>query len=123
MMKTILIVDDSKTILMSMEGVLKKAGFSVMTADGGMAALAKINATLPDLMITDLNMPGMDGITLIKEVKKIPSMRFKPVLMLTTESQQEKRLEAKKAGAIGWLVKPVQPPELVSVIKQVVPGA
>ena len=68
-MKTILLVDDSKTILMSMESVLKKAGFSVVTADGGHAALAKIKANLPDLMITDLNMPGMDGITLIKEVK------------------------------------------------------
>lgn len=123
MMKTILLVDDSKTILMSMGSVLKKAGFLVMTAEGGVAALDKIKATLPDLMITDLNMPGMDGITLIKEAKKIPSMRFKPVLMLTTESQQEKRLEAKKAGAIGWLVKPVQPSELVGVIKQVVPGA
>lgn len=122
-MKTILLVDDSKTILMSMESVLKKAGFLVITADGGPAALAKISANSPDLMITDLNMPGMDGITLIKEVKKLPSMRFKPVLMLTTESQQEKRLEAKKAGAIGWLVKPVQPTELVNVIKQVVPGA
>mgnify|MGYP000636152180 CR=1 FL=1 len=122
-MKTILLVDDSKTILMSMENILKRAGFLVMTADGGVAALAKINANLPDLMITDLNMPGMDGITLIKEVKKLPSMRFKPVLMLTTESQQEKKMEAKKAGAIGWLVKPVQPTELVNVIKQVVPGA
>jgi len=122
-MKTILLVDDSKTILMSMESVLKKAGFSVMTAGGGQAALAKINITAPDLMITDLNMPGMDGITLIKEVKKLSSMRFKPVLMLTTESQQEKRVEAKKAGAIGWLVKPVKPIELVGVIKQVVPGA
>jgi two-component system chemotaxis response regulator CheY len=76
-----------------------------------------------DLMITDLNMPGMDGITLIKKVKAMPAMRFKPVLMLTTESQQAKREEAKAAGATGWLVKPVQPNDLVGVVKQVLPGA
>ena len=122
-MKKIFLVDDSTTMLMSMEGVLKRAGFEVQTAISGHDALGKIDAFKPDLMITDLNMPGMDGITLIKEVKAKATMKFKPVLMLTTESQQSKRDEAKKAGAVGWLVKPVKPQELTAVIKQVLPGA
>ncbi len=121
-MKTILLVDDSTTMLMSMEGILKRAGYQVETATNGDAALKKIAVACPDLMITDLNMPGMDGITLIREAKKIPGMRFKPVLMLTTESQQTKRNEAKAAGATGWLVKPVKADELLSVVKQVIPG-
>ncbi len=122
-MKKILLVDDSTTMLMSMEGVLKRAGFYVETATGGEIALKKIAAACPDLMITDLNMPVMDGISLIKEAKKIPGMRFKPILMLTTESQQSKRDEAKAAGATGWLVKPVKPEELLAVVKQVLPGS
>lgn len=121
-MKTILLVDDSTTMLMSMEGILKRAGFQVETATNGDAALKKISSSCPDLMITDLNMPGMDGITLIREARKAPGMRFKPVLMLTTESQQAKRDEAKAAGATGWLVKPVKAEELLSVVKQVIPG-
>lgn len=121
-MKSILLVDDSNTMLMSMEGILKRAGYQVETATSGDAALKKISVACPDLMITDLNMPGMDGITLIREAKKMPSMRFKPVLMLTTESQQSKRNEAKAAGATGWLVKPVKSEELLSVVKQVIPG-
>jgi len=122
-MKKILLVDDSKTMLMSMEGVLKRAGFQTASASNGQEALQKLKTFKADLVITDLNMPGMDGITLIKEIKKLPGMRFKPVLMLTTESQQSKRQEAKAAGATGWLVKPVKPEELLAVVKQVVPGA
>jgi len=122
-MKKILLVDDSPTMLMSMEGVLKRAGFEVATAADGKKALQQITAFKPDLMITDLNMPVMDGMTLIKEAKKTAFMRFKPILMLTTESQQSKRNEAKAAGAMGWLVKPVKPDELMAVVKQVLPGA
>ena len=122
-MKKILLVDDSKTMLMSMEGVLKRAGFEVASSTSGEDAVVKIGSFAPDLMITDLNMPGMDGITLIKKAKAMASMRFKPILMLTTESQQAKREEAKAAGATGWLVKPVQPNDLTAVVKQVLPGA
>jgi two-component system chemotaxis response regulator CheY len=122
-MKTIFLVDDSVTMLMSLASILKRAGFNVLTATSGAEALSNIPAAKPDLVITDLNMPGMDGITLIKEVKKLASMRFKPVLMLTTESQGTKRDEAKAAGATGWLVKPVKAEELIAVVKQVVPGA
>ena len=122
-MKKVLLVDDSATMLMSMEAILKRAGLDVAKAMNGMQALQTIPKFKPDLMITDLNMPGMDGITLIREAKKLPMMRFKPILMLTTESQQSKRTEAKAAGACGWLVKPVKPEQLLAVVKQVVPGA
>ncbi|MGB0965274.1 MAG: response regulator [Litorivicinus sp.] len=122
-MKKILLVDDSTTMLLSMEGVLKRLGFDVATAVDGPSALKTIPEFKPDLMITDLNMPGMNGIELIKEAKATPAMRFKPVLMLTTESQQSKRDEAKQAGATGWLVKPVAPEQLAGVVKQVLPGA
>lgn len=122
-MKKILLVDDSKTMLMSMEGILKRSGFEVSTAESGTEALGKLGGFKPDLIISDLNMPEMDGIEFIKQAKTRPEMRFKPVLMLSTESKQDKRDEAKAAGATGWLVKPVQPNDFISVVKQVLPGA
>lgn len=122
-MKKILLVDDSMTMLMSMEGVLKRSGFDIKTATDGNKALALLDSFAPDLVITDLNMPGMNGIELITKMKKHPGMRFKPILMLTTESQESKKAEAKAAGATGWLVKPVSPADLTSVIKKVLPGA
>lgn len=121
-MKRILIVDDSPTMLMSMEGVLKRNGYQVETATSAKQAMGKAPSFKPDLMITDLNMPEMNGIDLIKELKRTPAMRFKPMLMLTTESQQAKRDEAKRAGATGWLVKPVQPNELTNVVRKVLPA-
>jgi two-component system chemotaxis response regulator CheY len=120
-MKTILLVDDSTTLLMSIKAILEKAGYAVQTATGGDAALKLLAGMKPNLMITDLNMPGMDGITLIKEVKKLPACRFMPVLVMTTESQQQKRTDARAAGATGWLVKPVKPEELVQVLKKLIP--
>jgi two-component system chemotaxis response regulator CheY len=122
-MKTILLVDDSSTLLMSMKAIIEKAGFTVETALSGNLALTKLQSLKPNLLITDLNMPVMDGITLIKEVKKLPTCRFMPVLVMTTESQQAKRNEARAAGAAGWLVKPVKPEELLAVLKKLVPGA
>ena len=121
MAKTILLVDDSATLLMSVKAILEKAGYICETANGGDAALKKLQSLKPSLMITDLNMPGMDGITLIKEVKKLPACRFMPVLMMTTESQQTKRQEARAAGATGWLVKPVKPEDLLEVLKKLLP--
>lgn len=120
-MKHILLVDDSATMLMSLKSSLEIAGFKVSTAGDGLQALERIKAAKPDLMITDINMPRMDGLTLIKEARVL--MRFTPILALTTESQQAKRDEARKLGASGWLVKPVAAAELVKVIKQVLPGA
>ncbi len=120
-MKTILLVDDSSTLLISMKAIIEKAGFTVETALSGSLALIKLQTLKPNLMITDLNMPVMDGITLIKEVKKLPACRFMPVLVMTTESQQTKRNDARAAGALGWLVKPVKPEELLAVIKKIIP--
>ncbi len=123
-MKRIFLVDDSGTILMSMSGILQGAGFEVETAGDGEEALKKLNAgAKPDLIITDLNMPKMNGMELIAEVKSQSGFRFTPVLVLTTESQQDKRDEAKRLGATGWLVKPVDAEQLLQVVRQVVPGA
>ncbi|CAM2998589.1 Chemotaxis protein CheY [Methylobacterium mesophilicum] len=121
---TIMIVDDSPTMLMSIEGILSKAGLGVVKAASGEQALATLQAgTKPNLLITDLNMGAMNGIDLIRRVRKLPGLQFIPILMLTTESQQDKRNEAKSAGATGWIVKPVDPEALLKVIRQLVPGA
>jgi two-component system chemotaxis response regulator CheY len=125
-MKRILIVDDSPTLLISMEGILSRAGHTVMKASSGQAALDLLRGgEKPNLVITDLCMAGMNGIELIRELRKVAALRFVPILMLTTESSQDRRAEAKAkaAGATGWIVKPVQAEPLREVIKQVVPGA
>ncbi|MBU0621727.1 MAG: response regulator [Gammaproteobacteria bacterium] len=120
-MKKILLVDDSTTILLSMSAILTKAGYEASTAGNADEGLTKLKGGLkPDLLITDLNMPGMNGIDFIKEVRKLPDHKFMPILFLTTESQQAKRDEAKAAGASGWLVKPVDAAQLVGTIKLVV---
>ena len=122
MAKNILVVDDSATMTLSLKSSLELNGFKVESAADGFQALEKIKRGLkPDLIITDINMPRMDGIQLIREARKL--LRFTPILALTTESQQGKRDEAKKNGATGWLVKPVGGSDLVKVIKQVLPGA
>jgi two-component system chemotaxis response regulator CheY len=121
-MKTILVVDDSSTMVMSLKSSLEISGFKVETAADGQIGLDKLKAGVkPDLILTDINMPRMDGLEFIRNVRK--TLRFTPILALTTESQQAKRDEAKKLGASGWLVKPVGGAELVKVIKQVLPGA
>lgn len=119
-MKTIFLVDDSATILLSISNILSKAGFAVEKAPNAEEALKKFQAGVTaDLLITDLNMPGMNGIQLIREVRKLPKYKFMPILFLTTESQQEKRAEAKAAGASGWLVKPASADQLLNTIKLV----
>ena len=119
-MKTIMLVDDSATILLSISNILSKAGYGVEKASNAQLGLEKFNAGVKaDLLITDLNMPGMNGIDFIKEVRKLPNYKFMPILFLTTESQQSKRAEAKAAGASGWLVKPATADELLNTIKLV----
>src|SRR5512146_1144169 len=119
-MKTILLVDDSATILLSISNILGKAGYGVEKAANAAEGLTKFKGpTKIDLLITDLNMPGMNGIDFIKEVRKLPDYKFMPILFLTTESQQAKRAEAKAAGASGWLVKPATADELLNTIKLV----
>jgi len=122
MAKTIFVVDDSPFMLMTVKKTLEAAGFTVETAKDGLEAFNRVAAGLkPDLIITDVNMPNMDGLEFIRNARTI--LRFTPILMLTTESQTTKRDEGKKLGATGWLVKPVGGPELLQVIKQVLPGA
>jgi two-component system chemotaxis response regulator CheY len=122
MAKTIFIVDDSAVMLMSVKQTLEMAGYKVETAKDGLEAFNRLKSGLkPDLIITDINMPNMNGIEFIRNARTI--LRFTPILTLTTESQTEKRDEAKKLGATGWLVKPVAGPDLVKVVKQVLPGA
>ena len=120
MSKRIFLVDDSATILLSISNILTKAGFEIEKAANAEEALRKFQSGVKmDLLITDLNMPGMNGIELIKEVRKLPNYRFMPILFLTTESQQTKRAEAKAAGASGWLVKPATAESLLNTIKLV----
>ncbi len=124
MAKTIMIVDDSPTMLMSMEGMLSKAGLGVSKATNAEEALVILKGGgKPDMIITDLNMAAMNGIQLIREVRRLPGFAFMPIVMLTTESQQQKREEAKSAGATGWMVKPVQPQAMLQIVRQLVPGA
>lgn len=119
-MKTIFLVDDSATILLGISGILSKAGYATEKASNAEEALRKFNAGVKvDLLITDLNMPGKNGIELIKEVRKLPAYKFMPILFLTTESQQSRRMEAKAAGASGWIVKPATADELINTVKLV----
>ncbi len=119
-MKTIFLVDDSATILLSISNILSKAGYATEKAASGEEAMRKFQSGVKvDLLITDLNMPGMNGIELIKEVRKLPAYKFMPILFLTTESQQSRKLEAKAAGASGWIVKPATADELLNTIKLV----
>jgi two-component system chemotaxis response regulator CheY len=124
MAKTIFVIDDSATILMSVRNNLEIAGFTVETAPDGVQALDKLKGGLkPDLIITDINMPNMNGLELIQHARALPNLRFTPILVLTTENQQTRRDEAKKLGATGWLVKPMGGADLLKIIKQVLPGA
>ncbi len=119
-MKTIMLVDDSATILLSVSNILMKSGFAVEQARSGEDALRLFQSGKKiDLLITDLNMPGMNGIELIKKVRLLTAYKFMPILFLTTESQQAKRAEAKAAGASGWLVKPVTADDLIATLNMV----
>lgn len=119
MTKTIMTVDDSASVRQMVCFTLKKEGYAVIEAVDGKDALAKLTGQV-DLIITDLNMPNLDGIGLIKAVRANQGYRFTPVVMLTTESQDAKKMEGKAAGATGWIVKPFKPEQLVAVVKKVI---
>jgi two-component system, chemotaxis family, chemotaxis protein CheY len=121
MPKKVLIVDDSSLMRQMVCFTLREAGFDVQEAQHGQEALDRLAGQLPDLIITDLNMPVMDGITFIRKVRELAPTRYTPILMLTTESQTEKKTEGKAAGATGWVVKPFDPPKLLAVIAKVLP--
>ncbi|MFA5073266.1 MAG: response regulator [Nitrospirota bacterium] len=119
MPKTFLIVDDSASMRQLVTFALKDAGYEVIAAEHGKDAIAKLGGQI-DMVITDLNMPEMDGIELIKQLRGMASYKFTPIVMLTTESQEEKKQEGKAAGASGWIVKPFKPEQLMDVVKKFV---
>jgi two-component system chemotaxis response regulator CheY len=100
---------------------MKEAGFDVVEGENGQQALERSDGKNFDLVITDLNMPVMDGITLIRKLRERPNFKFTPILMLTTESQDSKKQEGKAAGATGWIVKPFNPEQMLQVVARVVP--
>ncbi len=120
--KTILAVDDSATILQTIRVTLETVGYNVVTAINGKEGLEVLGKEEKVYTIlTDLNMPVMDGITFIQKVRELPNYKFVPIIMLTTESQGIKKNEAKKAGASGWIVKPFKPEQVLTVIKRICP--
>ncbi|MCS6897000.1 MAG: response regulator [Nitrospira sp.] len=119
--KTALVVDDSPTMRRMVSFTLVNAGFTVIEAEHGKDAMQKIVGKRMDLVVTDLNMPEMDGITLIKELRKTADFKYTPILMLTTESAVEKKMAGKEAGATGWIVKPFNPDVLLRTIAKVLP--
>jgi len=118
-MARILAVDDSASMRQMVSFTLKGAGHDVVEAVDGVDALAKAQGQKIDLVISDVNMPNMDGITLIAELRKIASFKFIPMLMLTTESAGDKKQQGKAAGATGWIVKPFNPEQLLATIGKV----
>jgi two-component system chemotaxis response regulator CheY len=120
--KTIMTVDDSSTLRQMVGFVLRGAGHEVVEAVDGVDALAKLNANghAIHLILTDINMPNMNGIELVRQIRAIPQYKFVPVVLLTTESHPEKKQEGKAAGATGWIVKPFDPDQLLALVKKVV---
>lgn len=117
-MKTVMTVDDSASVRQMVAFTLKNAGYSVIEAVDGKDALAKLQGKV-EMVITDLNMPNMDGISLIKAVRAQAAYKFIPIVMLTTESQAGRKQEGKDAGATGWIVKPFKPEQLLAVVQKV----
>ncbi|MDX1678796.1 response regulator [Arsukibacterium sp.] len=120
MAKTILVVDDSSSVRQVVGIALKGAGYEVIEASDGKDALSKLTGQRVHLIISDVNMPNMDGITFVKEVKKLPAYKFTPIIMLTTESQESKKLEGQAAGAKAWVVKPFQPAQMLAAVSKLV---
>lgn len=119
-MTKVLVVDDSNSIRDMVSFTLKSAGYETVEAKDGMDGLNKAKTGTFDLVISDVNMPNMDGITLCQELRKLPTFKFTPILMLTTESSGDMKMKGKAAGATGWLVKPFNPEKLLATIKRVV---
>ena len=118
-MACIVAVDDSASMLQMVAFTLKGAGYEVVEASDGVQALSLAKQKAVNLVITDVNMPNMDGISLIRELRTLPTYKFTPLLMLTTESSPEKKQEGKAAGATGWIVKPFNPDQLLATVKKV----
>ncbi len=120
MSKTILIVDDSASLRQVVSITLKGAGYSVIEAFDGRDALTKLNGQKIHLIISDVNMPNMDGITFVTEAKKLPAYKFTPIIMLTTESGESKKQSGQAAGARAWVVKPFQPAQMLGAVSKLI---
>lgn len=120
MAKTILAVDDSVSIRKMVNFTLKSAGYEVIEATDGQEGLEKAKSSMVNLVLTDQNMPRMDGLTLIKSLRALPQYATVPILMLTTESSDAMKAQGRAAGATGWMVKPFDPQKLLEVIKKVI---
>ncbi len=119
MSKIIMTVDDSASVRQMVAFTLREAGYQVLEAVDGKDALSKLDGAGAQMVITDLNMPNLDGIGLIKSLRANAAYKFIPIIMLTTESQAEKKQEGKSAGATGWIVKPFNPEQLLAVVRKV----
>lgn len=120
MAKTILVVDDSASIRQVVNLTLKKAGYDVIEAADGMDAIGKLDGRKINLVVCDVNMPNMDGISFLKSIKQMPGYKFTPVIMLTTESQELKKQEGRMAGAKAWVVKPFKPDQMLGAVSKLV---
>jgi len=118
--RLILTVDDSSTMRQMITFTLKGAGFEVLEAGDGVEALEVAAGKKLDLIITDVNMPRMDGITLVQRLRALPQFKFTPILVLTTESDASMKQKGKEAGATGWIVKPFSPEKLLDVVNKVI---
>lgn len=118
MAKTIMIVDDSASIRTVVGIALRGAGYEVIEAINGQDAIAKLTGQKVNLIISDVNMPVMDGITFVKQVKLMPAYRFTPIIMLTTESDESKKREGQAAGARAWVVKPFKPEQMLGAVQR-----
>ena len=119
MSKCIMTVEDSRSLREMVSYTLQDAGYHVVEAEDGRDAVGKMTVTDVDMVITDMNMPNMNGIEFTRVLRSNPAHRFLPVIFLTTESQIQKKQEAKEAGATGWIVKPFKPEQLLKVVKKV----
>jgi two-component system, chemotaxis family, chemotaxis protein CheY len=120
MAKKILIVDDSSSVRTVARMALREKGYEVLEAANGQEALAKLDSERCNLVISDVNMPFMDGITLLKEIKRHPNYKFTPVIMLTTEAGEDKKQAGRAAGAKAWITKPFQPQSLVDAVAKLI---
>jgi len=121
MAKKVLTVDDSKTMREMVSFTLRGAGYEVMEAEDGVDALKVLGTASVDLVITDINMPNMDGVTLTRQLRAKPNFKSTPILILTTEGGEEKKAAGRAAGATGWIVKPFAPDKLLQVVNKVCP--
>ncbi|MFI5894282.1 response regulator [Actinoplanes sp. NPDC051513] len=118
--KTVLVVDDSASVRQVVSIALKGAGYDVIQGSDGKDALKQLDGRRVHLIISDVNMPNMDGITFVSEAKKLPAYKFTPIIMLTTESQEDKKRRAQAAGAKAWVTKPFQPEQMLAAVSKLI---